>query len=164
MKDSIMNPGMGLSSTPRIQIMRPSNSRTGHRARLEPVTLRRSKTSLTLRGPEEWRSWTRSPGLQLRKFEVPIAGAFAEESTDCWEPSVSEIRSRRPKAGAEISPGIGTVYSGANPAADVFSEALGRIASRSSLVVRSAWRQWANSSFWPARPLSARSRIASVAE
>ena len=46
-------PGSGSTSTPCIQTMRPSSSRTGQRARLEPVTLRRSSTSFTLRGAEE---------------------------------------------------------------------------------------------------------------
>jgi hypothetical protein len=46
-------PGVGSNSTPRIQTIWPSNSSTGQTARLEPVILSRSSTSLTLRAPEE---------------------------------------------------------------------------------------------------------------
>ena len=50
---AISIPGSGSSSIPFIQTIRPSSSRTGHAARLEPVTFIRSSTSLTLRGLPE---------------------------------------------------------------------------------------------------------------
>ena len=50
---SMAIPGSCWSSTPRIQTMRPSSSRTGQRALLVPVTLKRSSTSFTFRGPLE---------------------------------------------------------------------------------------------------------------
>ena len=162
---SIRIPLAGSTSTPFIHTMRPSTSRTGHTRRLRPATRSRSSTSFTLRGPEEWRRRTRSPGLQLRKMAV-LPALLAEPApdsvlsvSDADEKPVS-IRSRIPKP--VTSPGIVTVY----PAAVSFSASSAPPASqsRNSRCVRSARSPSANSNRWPARPKSASVRSASVEE
>ena len=139
--------------------MRPLTSSTGQIARRLPVTRIRSSTSFTLRGPLEWRNLTLSPGRQLRSVATALeSGGDSAPAPlpDTW------ILNRSPKAGAEISPGITSLYSATGLATPSLLEVGSSTTNLSSRGVRSAFTPWASSHFRPARPVSARSRKASV--
>ena len=159
-------PGSGSSSTPFIQTMRPSTSRTGQSARLGP------------RNPQTFQHFLHLARAARVAQPHPVAGPPVAQGgrhpgrrrcghlASCSRPRIG-CQARSGAAARRPAPQSRRESSRCTAALRLF--ALSREhspappTSRSSRAVRSARKPFGSSSFCPARPVSASDRSASVA-